>query len=127
LTSDRVPKKKIVVPAPKDVPATSGDAGADNEALDLGSGKTKQELAAQANEREHARSQKFKDHFEMIAIVGLWLAAVCVFVIGVALAMHMLIPEHRHWLSGEQIASLKGLFTGGLLAGLMTNHFKKRF
>jgi hypothetical protein len=96
------------------------------EAAQLSSGKSATELAHEANENEHNRSEKFKEHFERLAIITLWSLAVAMFAIGVVWLYHLVMPDTWHWLTEPELDTLKGLLTGGLIVGVLTNHFRKR-
>jgi hypothetical protein len=75
--------------------------------------------------KEHDRTQAFKDHFKYIAILYLWAAAIILFLAGISLAWNMLAPEKWHYLSDAQVTKLQALFTGGVLVGVLSSHFKK--
>jgi hypothetical protein len=84
------------------------------------------ELAKQAQRAEHGRSQRFKNHFELMAIGALWLSAGAIAIIGAIWIAHMIFPAKWRWLTTEDISHLQSIATAGLLVGVIGNHFKKR-
>lgn len=112
---------KILEPSPD----AAVDTGTKEAAL-LTRGKTEKELKKEAALKEHDRSQKFKDHFERIAIGLLWIAAASLLVIFMSWLWHMVTPSCLHYLDSEQLAKLQYLFTGGIVVGVVSGHLKKR-
>lgn len=84
------------------------------------------ELAQQARHAEHGRSQRFKNHFEWMAIGALWLSALAIALVGGVWILHMILPAKYRWLTIEDISHLQSIATAGLLVGVIGNHFKKR-
>lgn len=87
---------------------------------------TPEELQKDAVRREHDRNQRFRHHFELIAIASLWVAAIAITGIGGVWIWHMAAPESWRWLKGEDVSHLQSIMTAGLLVGVIGNHFKKR-
>jgi hypothetical protein len=96
------------------------------EEASLSRGATPEELAQDAQEKEHHRNQRFRHHFELIAIVALWIAAAAITLIGGIWLWHMGAPARWRWLTGEDVSHLQSIMTAGLLVGVIGNHFKKR-
>lgn len=92
----------------------------------LSRGATPEELEQDARTREHHRNQRFRHHFENIAIVALWVAAIAISIVGGIWFWHMAMPESWRWLKGEDVSHLQSIMTAGLLVGVLGNHFKKR-
>ncbi|NIJ34301.1 hypothetical protein [Sphingomonas oligoaromativorans] len=99
---------------------------AQQEAADFSSGKSRDELAEEAFRGEHRRNEKFRNHFEVMAICALWLTAIAVTGIGSVWLLHMVLPANRRWLSSEDLSHIQSIVTAGLLVGVIGNHFKKR-
>lgn len=110
---------KVLEPNPREVQ----DSGT-QEALKLTQGKTARELKKDADQKDHDRSQKFKDHFECIAIIYLWLAAAALALGAGTWVWHMIMPWH--YLSPDQISKLQTFLTGGIIVGVVSGHLKKR-
>jgi hypothetical protein len=106
--------------------APEADGRAAAEASQLASGKTAEELARATAEREHARGQRFRDHFEWLAIGGMWAFAFVLLTIGGTWLWHLLTPDSWHWLDPEALSRVQNIFTGGVLAGVVADHFRKR-
>lgn len=85
-----------------------------------------EELQRDADQREHHRNQRFRHHFELIAICALWVAALAVTSVGGIWLWHMAAPTNYRWLNGEDVSHLQSIMTAGLLVGVIGNHFKKR-
>jgi hypothetical protein len=83
-------------------------------------------LEREAAEQEHDRNQKFRNHFEKIAIGALWILAFGLLAIALIWLYHMVTPICWHWLDIEQLDDLQGILTGGLIVGVLTDHFRKR-
>lgn len=120
------PQKPVRVPSPKLSDASDRDDDSAKEAQLLASGKSVTEIKREAKVREFDRTETFKDHFERIAVVGLYVASTALLLVGIALFAHMLLPLGWHWLESDQQANLKSVFTGGALAGIVATHLRKR-
>ena len=105
-------------------PASDEQAAA--EAAQFASGKTEAALAKEAREREHGRDQRFKDHFERIAIWGMYSVAVGIFIASGIWLFHTLAPARWCWLSAEEIQSLQNGIGGIIVISVLADHFKKR-
>ena len=124
------PLRKIPGLPPSEAAALSTQVGTPDggtqEAKLLSLGLSEHEIARRAAASEHRRNENFRDHFERIAIIALWLTAVLLFVVGFTWLYHLLMPERWHWLSADQVLKLQNIVTGGVLAGVAGNHIKKR-
>lgn len=87
---------------------------------------TPEELKRDADRQEHDRNQRFRHHFELIAIGALYLGATAISGVGGVWLWHMAAPPSWRWLTGEDISHLQSIMTAGLLVGVIGNHFKKR-
>jgi hypothetical protein len=94
------------------------------EAFSLGRGLSKRDLAKEADEAEHDRSERFRDHFEWLAIRGLYLGAFAIFAGGAVWFWHVITPWH--FLDPDQLSHLQNLVTGGVLVSVGTSYMKKR-
>lgn len=67
-------EKKIIprLEAQRIAKAEAGDDSAITEAKQLSAGKAAEEIAEEAAKNEHQRNERFRDHFERMAIVALW-------------------------------------------------------
>lgn len=108
-----------------DPTSTAADTGI-QEAKSLSLGLSAAELKKAAAKKEYDREQRFKDHFEAIAIWSLYGLALAFFLSAVIWLWHMLAPECLHYLTPEQQSKLQALLTGGILAGAISNHMRKR-
>ncbi|MGC6329152.1 hypothetical protein [Rhizorhabdus sp. FW153] len=96
------------------------------EAEFLSRNASPEELKRDADRREHNRNQRFRHHFELIAICALWAAALAITGVGCVWLWHMAAPSCWRWLGGEDVSHLQSIMTAGLLVGVIGNHFKKR-
>jgi hypothetical protein len=96
------------------------------EAKQLSSGRTLQELEEDAKRAEHARDQGFRDLFEKLVKAGMLGAFGAVMLMGAAWIWHLITPENWQWLSEQQIDHIQGMVTGGVIAVVVGDHFKRR-
>jgi hypothetical protein len=99
------------------------------EAFQIASGLTIEDLKADAERQEHRRNQKFKDQFELIFTILIWLLFIGFVILGAIWFVHLIsTPAFKlvHWLSEEQIDKVEGILTSGIIAGLVADHFKRR-
>lgn len=94
------------------------------EAVSLGRGLSKRDLAKEADEAEHDRSERFRNHFERVAIWGLYLGALALLAGSGVWFWHIVTPWH--FLEPDQLSHLQNLVTGGVLVSVGTNYMKKR-
>ena len=114
---------------PTEQAASSNSASNDqafNELEQLSRNATPEELQREAQRNEHDRNQRFRQHFEDIAVCALWLAAIAIAVIGTVWIWHMIASPEWRWLTTEDASHLQSIMTAGLLVGVIGNHFKKR-
>lgn len=97
-----------------------------SEVENLSSRRSKKQLSEDAEASEHRRSENFRDHFERLAVIGLWIAALTLGAISIAWVAHMVLPAKWRWLKSEDLTHIQSLVTTGLLVGVIGNHFKKR-
>jgi hypothetical protein len=114
------------LPAAELEAANSANGSANDEAKQLASGRNVGDLKKEAEANEHKRDQKFRDHFERLAIVGLWLGAIFAGLVGVTWLFHVLTPVSCHWLTSEELSKLQNIFTGGVLVSAAGDHWRKR-
>lgn len=115
------PEEAAVVNAP-----ASEDRRSAAEAQQFATGLPLDQLKKKAEENEASRTEKFRDHFEGLAICTLYLVWLVLIAIGAAWVYHLLAPPHWPRLPDEQVRQLQSVVTGGVLAGIAGGHFKKR-
>lgn len=121
--SVKVPRLKTEISS---AVADASDRKSSAEAEQFAEGKSIDELKAQAEQNELSRAEAFKDHFEWISVVALYASVFVFSLIALVWVAHLIIPTAYHWLSANQIKDLKNLLTGGVIAGAITSHLKKR-
>lgn len=124
--SDDGDQRALIVPEAEESAAVEEGSLEGREASVLSSGKSPDELARAAQNAEHDRHQKFKGHFERISIGFLYLLAGGMLAVGIVWTWHLVSPDCWQWLDHEQLDTLKDLLTGGLIVGVLTDHFRKR-
>lgn len=125
---DNEPNKRIPLQPPiEDVPAPPVGQLDDGqlEAKQLSRGLPRRDLKLEADEADHDRSQKFKNHFEKMAVVTVWILFFGFMGVGGVWFFHLVAPAYG-WLKPDQLDKLQGLLTGGVIAGLVADHVKKR-
>jgi hypothetical protein len=125
---DAEPKKQIPQAPPDAEPAPGAPDEGALEARQLSRGLPVRDLKKEAEEAEHRRNERFRDHFENVAICALWALFASMGVIGAIWICHLVTAQHTplHWLNDEQMQKLQDILTGGLVAGLVADHFKRR-
>lgn len=106
-------------------PIGSNDSGT-KEAKLFALGLSEDQFRKKSAENEHVRNERFKDHFETIAILTLWVIAALFLIVGVTWFWHLIMPDNWHWLKADQIAKLQNIVTGGILTSIAAGHVKKR-
>lgn len=96
------------------------------EEKSLSSFRTAEELAQRAREMEADRHQRFRDAFEHIAILALYVGAAAIGVLSTIWTLHLVLPADRRWLTAEDLTHVQTLLTAGVLVGVVGGHFKKR-
>ena len=96
------------------------------EAQQLSSGKSTDQLAKEAAANEHNRTEGFRDLFDLLIKIGMVLAFGAIIAFSFTWVWHLITPPTWHWLPAEEIAHIQNLVTGGVLAALVSDHFRKR-
>jgi len=136
-------EQRQIVPEAAPIEALPGPADSNDpalkEAVQFSTKKSAQQLADEARQRDHYRGEKFRDHFEILAICSMYLifSTMCIF--GIIWILHMILPDNCdtqkcflwtfklcRWLSPDQITILQDIVTGGLIGGILADHFKRR-
>lgn len=129
---DPTPPARRQIPAtlpdiPEPTPGQPDDGAAEAQQLSRGLSPSdiRKEAAA---ESDHKRTERFRNHFETVMIVSLWILAASMAVLGAVWIWHLITPEHSywHWLDESQIEKLQDILTGGLVAGLVADHLRRR-
>ena len=108
----------------------AGDGGSDDmsdsEAQQLSKNKSADDLRKEAEKSEFKRNEGFKQHFGIITVVALYAMALGVLLFGFTWAWHILAPHCMHWLEPDELGRIQSIVTGGVLAGLIADQFRKR-
>jgi len=118
--------RKVPDVKPEEFLDDASDQKAIEESKQFGSGKTEEQLKKETRENEHNRTERFRGHFNSITIMALWAMAIGVLAFALTWSLHVILPENFHWLTTEQVARIQNVFTGGVLAGLIADQFRKR-
>ena len=102
------------------------DAKSTQEAKQLSSGKTEVELRREAAVREAGRTEKFRDHFEFLAVATLYFSWIIFAILGITWVYHLVALPSWYHLPEEQLKQIHAIITGGILAGIAGGHMKKR-
>jgi hypothetical protein len=86
---------------------------------------TAAEIEEEAAKGEARRTERFRDHFEHIAIVALYALAALFGVLVFTWFFHLLAPENWQYLTDIQIGRLQNIVTGGVIGAVLT-HIKRR-
>lgn len=104
----------------------NGQSDALAENIQLTSGRSIDDLAQEARSNEHGRNEKFRDHFEKIAIASLYVLFGYLFFAGTVWLLHIILSPKCRWLSPEEVAHLQSILSAGIVIGVVGNHYKKR-
>ncbi|MCB9961944.1 MAG: hypothetical protein R3C00_07305 [Hyphomonas sp.] len=106
--------------------APGPDDLSDKEAQQLTRNLSSEDLKREAEKSEHYRSEDFKNHFGFITVAALYVMAFGVFIFAATWVWHIVTPRCWHWLEDSQLSKIQNIFTGGILAGLIADQFRKR-
>lgn len=121
--------KRVPNLSPGDVPGGNPVAALDcgyREANLLGNNLTAEEISAISANNEHHRTENFRNHFELIAVCGLWAFAIIMFLVGLTWFYHLITPSDWHWLSDGSVTRIQNIMTGSVLAAVAGGHLKRR-
>jgi hypothetical protein len=120
-----IPGLSAVEQAAMEPPTGTADTGT-KEAELLTQNLDPKEIAKRTAENEHNRTERFRDHFERVSIIGLWVVAALMAFSVAFWFWHVLFPVSWHWLNAEQVSKLQTLVAGGVIASTATGHLKRR-
>ncbi|AKA46374.1 TPA: hypothetical protein ACPQYX_000317 [Haemophilus influenzae] len=81
-----------------------------------------EELRKSAKQGEHNRDQTFRNHVNIIALIGLWGVVVAVILCGFVYLYHMLSPECWHFLNTQQLETIRTFVVTAILSSSLTNY-----
>lgn len=96
------------------------------EARQLSSGRSAKELEQEAAENEHGRTESFRDLFDKLVRIGMMLAFAGIIFTGGVWVWHLIAPTSWQWLTDSELDRIQNLVTGGVLAVVVGDHFKRR-
>ena len=82
-------------------------------------------LEEDAAKQEHARNQKWKNHFNTAFIIAFWFLWSCFILMVFALIFHWVMPDTWHWLKPEQLDKIKTVIMAALVSKAITNQQEK--
>lgn len=123
-------RKSLPEPPPEEMAALQPLPGKTNggreEEKFLDRGLEIDELEHEAQVAEYNRSKKFRNHFEWLALRTMDALFAMLGILGTVWVLHLILPEKRRWLTPDQVIIIQDILTGGLIAGLLADHFKRR-
>ncbi|WEX76902.1 hypothetical protein PYH37_005253 [Sinorhizobium numidicum] len=93
------------------------------EVASLQQGKTREQLRQEA---EDGRTERFRQHFECIAIGAVWIAAFALSLMAAVWMWHLVSPQPYRWLDDKDLWTIQTILTAGALLSIVSGHFKKR-
>jgi hypothetical protein len=102
--------------------STTTDSLANQEAVAIGSGK----LKADAESKEHDRHQKFRDNINLATLRVFWSVVWCLIASIFIFTYHLITPDSWHFLSPDQLGTLKTLLGGAILSSALSGYVTKR-
>lgn len=129
MTEVTKPNKRIPLHSADRESAKGGgafDQRAANEAKQLSSGKSSEEIRDDAEKAEAVRTEAFRNHFERLAIVSLYLVWLAIVSVGLTWIYHLLAPECWPRLPVSRLDTIQAVLTGGVIAGIASGHMKRR-
>ncbi len=85
----------------------------------------KKTLEEDAAKQEHARNQKWKNHFNNAFIIAFWFLWGCFNLMVFALIFHWIASDSYHWLSPEQLDKIKTVIMAALVSKAVSNQQEK--
>ena len=77
-------------------------------------------------EAEDGRTERFRQHFECIAIGAVWIAALALLIMSGIWLWHLMAPQRMRWLEDKDLWTMQTILTAGALLTVVSGHFKKR-
>lgn len=93
------------------------------EVASLQQGKSREQLKQEA---EDGRTERFRQHFECIAIGAVWIAAFALLIMSGIWLWHLMAPQCMRWLEDKDLWTMQTILTAGALLTVVSGHFKKR-
>lgn len=122
----RIPASAVLATQAATVAAAAGTVDIGRlEAKQLSRGLAARDLEREAREKDHARSQAFKTCFELMTIITLCVLFLVFMISGIVWSFHLLAPQFG-WLTHDQLDNVQGLLTGGVVAGFLADHVRRR-
>lgn len=124
-----MPQKSIPGLSPQDEKTAKGQGRSEasaEEAKQFSSGLSTKELKDRAYRNEADRTEYFRDHFERLSVITLYVAWVLLLLAGIFWAYHLILPKSWHFLDPDQSDKIQTLLTGSILAGITRGHTKRR-
>ncbi|MEM1036276.1 MAG: hypothetical protein AAGI14_05905 [Pseudomonadota bacterium] len=118
--------KKIPDVADDEAAASTDVTKSTLEAQQFSTGESAEELEKAARKAEHDRNEKFRAHFGNIVTGALYFMAIGVATFAAIWSWHLLAPREWRWLDLNEIQAIQNIVTGGVLAGLIADQFRKR-
>lgn len=81
-----------------------------------------EELKRSAKKNNHSRDQTFKNHVNIVALVGLWGVVAAVVLCGLFYLYHMLSPQLWHFLTQAQLEQIRTFVVTAILSSSLTNY-----
>nr|WP_269822301.1 hypothetical protein [Aggregatibacter actinomycetemcomitans] len=81
-----------------------------------------EELKRTAKRNNHTRDQAFKNHVNIIALIGLWGVVSAVVLCGIFYLYHMLSPVCWHFLNQAQLEQIRTFVVTAILSSSLTNY-----
>lgn len=115
-----MPEEAKIVPKIEPPNNDSIDNAADKESAAFASGD---DLEKVAQENKHRRGEDIKDHLHRASKCVIWASVVGLGALGFCFIWHLATPWK--FLNPEQIDDIRNILFSGLLAGVLSNHFKQ--
>jgi hypothetical protein len=140
--SEEPSKREIPAPPPDAAGPAPGSPkdSAEEEVAQLSRGMSGRDLENEQKEHDHDRGERFRDNFERLAIWSMYVMFGILSLFGIVWVWHMIAPDKCtvfiqigsakiwlcRWLTCDQVTIVQDIVTGGLIAGLLAEHFRHR-
>jgi len=109
-----------------DIPSINPSGEVDDKAKDETDAFSENEnLEAEATRNKHNRKQRILHHVSFAMVIVFWVAVLLALGAIVSWAWHFLTPEHKHYLTPEQINKIETVIFTGATASLVQAYAKK--
>ncbi|UMM08416.1 hypothetical protein MKW11_14705 [Gluconobacter frateurii] len=96
------------------------------EEKELSQGWSASEIKERERKSKFQRNERLRCHFDLVLIIGLWVAAAIVLAVTIVWVANLVLPDSKRWLTTDESGKLQWFVTGIILASTALPRVKKR-